>query len=100
MTDATLGWDVGGANVKAARVEGLGPGVSAVVERPLPLWCEPSRLPGVLSELARDLGPVDRVAVTMTAELADCFTTKREGVGFVLDAFREAFPRLDLVDDR
>lgn len=32
------------------------------------------------------------MAVTMTAELADCFATKREGVAFVLDAFRSAFP--------
>jgi hypothetical protein len=32
------------------------------------------------------------MAVTMTAELADCFDTKREGVAFVLDAFRTAFP--------
>ena len=32
------------------------------------------------------------MAVTMTAELADCFTTKREGVAFVLDAFQTAFP--------
>ena len=32
------------------------------------------------------------MAVTMTAELADCFATKREGVAFVLDAFRTAFP--------
>ena len=32
------------------------------------------------------------MAVTMTAELADCFATKREGVVFVLDAFRSAFP--------
>ena len=28
----------------------------------------------------------------MTAELADCFATKREGVAFVLDAFGTAFP--------
>jgi probable H4MPT-linked C1 transfer pathway protein len=32
------------------------------------------------------------MAVTMTAELADCFATKREGVAFVLDSFRAAFP--------
>ena len=36
------------------------------------------------------------MAVTMTAELADCFSTKREGVGFVLDAFRQAFPKCDI----
>ena len=34
------------------------------------------------------------MAVTMTAELADCFDTKREGVAFVLDAFRTAFPEI------
>lgn len=32
------------------------------------------------------------MGLTMTAELADCFATKREGVAFVLDAFRTAFP--------
>ncbi len=31
----------------------------------------------------------------MTAELADCFATKREGVAFVLDAFRSAFPGVE-----
>ena len=35
------------------------------------------------------------MAVTMTAELADCFATKREGVAFVLDAFQTAFPEID-----
>jgi probable H4MPT-linked C1 transfer pathway protein len=35
------------------------------------------------------------MAITMTAELADCFATKREGVAFVLDAFRMAFPKID-----
>src|SRR5690606_28991507 len=32
------------------------------------------------------------MAVTMTAERAACFATKREGVTFVLDALRTAFP--------
>jgi probable H4MPT-linked C1 transfer pathway protein len=34
------------------------------------------------------------MAVTMTAELADCFATKSQGVAFVVDAFRAAFPKL------
>src|SRR6185436_18573422 len=33
---------------------------------------------------------------TMTAELADCFATKRAGVAFVIDAFRDAFPASEL----
>ena len=35
------------------------------------------------------------MAVTMTAELADCYATKREGVGSVLDAFAAAFPGVE-----
>jgi probable H4MPT-linked C1 transfer pathway protein len=53
-------------------------------------------LPEVLSEVAGRLGDVGAMAVTMTAELADCFATKREGVGFVLDAFSTAFPRVSV----
>ena len=36
--------------------------------------------------------PADRVAVTMTGELCDCFRTKREGVESILDATLEVWP--------
>ena len=94
-----LGWDVGGANVKAAQVHRDGPAEPTVVERPFALWREPESLPDVLAEVAERLGgsgSVGMMAVTMTAELADCFATKREGVGFVLDAFRAAFAGTEL----
>ena len=43
---------------------------------------------------ARSIGPAGWPhAVTMTAELSQAFRTKREGVGFVLDAVATAFPR-------
>jgi probable H4MPT-linked C1 transfer pathway protein len=82
-----LGWDVGGANVKAAVVE-TGPGGRTVrtASRPFEIWRDKDALPGVLRTLAAGLPPPDLVAVTMTAELSDVFRTKREGVGFVLDA--------------
>ena len=91
---AILGWDVGGANLKAVRIEadGVEP---QVFERPVPLWREPQRLPELLTEAAAALGGASQMAVTMTAELADCFATKREGVRFVLDAFRSAFPGVE-----
>src|SRR5213593_1196876 len=94
MRGPVLGWDVGGANLKAARAEvenGIHPEVR-VLERPFALWREPRRLPIVLAEVADCLGGGRTMAVTMTAELADCFATKREGVAFVLDAFHTAFP--------
>src|SRR5207244_9125944 len=48
----------------------------------------------LLAHLARDVGarPADAHALTMTAELSQLFRTKREGVGFVLDAVAAAFP--------
>jgi (4-(4-[2-(gamma-L-glutamylamino)ethyl]phenoxymethyl)furan-2-yl)methanamine synthase len=82
-----LGWDVGGAYVKAAVVEAEG-GRRTVrtASRPLEIWRDKHALPDVLRELATALPAADSVAVTMTAELSDVFRTKREGVGFVLDA--------------
>jgi probable H4MPT-linked C1 transfer pathway protein len=91
---AIIGWDIGGANIKAARVE-AGQSEPLVFERPLPLWRELHRLPAVLAEAADSLGPAGTMAVTMTAELADCFATKREGVACVLDAFETTFPDVD-----
>ncbi len=85
-----LGWDIGGANVKAA----LAVGESVVVaSRPHAIWEDPEGLCGVVSDIAAELGPAHAVGVTMTAELADCFLTKAEGVAFVLDALQSAFPR-------
>jgi probable H4MPT-linked C1 transfer pathway protein len=86
-----LGWDIGGANIKAALIEGADDPRPAVVERPFALWREPRSLPAVLAETANRLPPARTMAVTMTAELSDCFTTKREGVAFVLDAFKAVF---------
>jgi probable H4MPT-linked C1 transfer pathway protein len=88
--DAVIGWDVGGANVKAARVAS-GPGGPTVrtLSRPFEIWREKAGLPDVLRAMGAELGPADATAVTMTAELSDAFRTKREGVGFVLDAVSE-----------
>lgn len=94
MTGPILGWDVGGANLKAARIDD-GRSEARVVERPFALWRAPDRLAAMLAEIAEALGRTDVMAVTMTAELADCFATKREGVACVLDALGTAFPGVD-----
>jgi (4-(4-[2-(gamma-L-glutamylamino)ethyl]phenoxymethyl)furan-2-yl)methanamine synthase len=82
-----LGWDVGGAYVKAAVVEdGGGRRMAYTASRPFEIWRDKHALPDVLRALAAELPAAESVAVTMTAELSDVFRTKREGVGFVLDA--------------
>jgi probable H4MPT-linked C1 transfer pathway protein len=82
-----LGWDVGGAYVKAAVVEeGASRRIVHTASRPFEIWRAKHALPDVLGALAAALPASDSVAVTMTAELSDVFRRKREGVGFVLDA--------------
>ena len=75
---AWLALDVGGANVKAAHE--AGDAISIAFE----LWKRPQDLHEVLKSIIRMLPPFGRVAVTMTAELCDCFATKAEGVRSVL----------------
>jgi probable H4MPT-linked C1 transfer pathway protein len=86
-TGRVLGWDVGGAYVKAAIVEAAAGGRAVrTASRPFEIWRDKRALPDVLRALAAELPSPEAVAVTMTAELSDVFRTKREGVGFVLDA--------------
>jgi probable H4MPT-linked C1 transfer pathway protein len=95
MKGPILGWDVGGAYIKVVRIED-GESEPRLLERAFPLWREPQRLAAVLADAAASVGVAPTMAITMTAELADCFSTKREGVAFVLDAFQTAFPNTEL----
>jgi probable H4MPT-linked C1 transfer pathway protein len=94
VTGSVIGWDIGGANIKAALISGASDTGPRVIEEPFPLWREPNRLAEVIARVGGELGKASRMGITMTAELADCFATKREGVAFVLDALRVAFPHV------
>ncbi|HVQ16738.1 MAG TPA: hydantoinase/oxoprolinase family protein, partial [Vicinamibacterales bacterium] len=87
-----VGWDIGGVNTKAARVDDGA--VTAVVGRPYEIQRDPAALVPLLRAMLGELGGADAAphAVTMTAELSQVFRTKREGVRFVLDAVAAAFP--------
>ena len=90
-----VGLDVGGANTKAVWRNG---GERRAVSRPFEVWRDREALAAVLREVVAAVAPepVEAVALTTTAELSDAFRTKREGVGFVLDAAEAALrgPRL------
>jgi (4-(4-[2-(gamma-L-glutamylamino)ethyl]phenoxymethyl)furan-2-yl)methanamine synthase len=92
---AIIGWDIGGVNTKAARLEHRSATpVWRSICRPYELQSDPEALGPTLKAIAHQLGagPGDLHAVTMTAELSQAFRTKREGVEFVLDALDRAFP--------
>ncbi|HSV01336.1 MAG TPA: hydantoinase/oxoprolinase family protein [Roseiarcus sp.] len=73
-----IGWDIGGAHLKAARVrEGR---VESVVQAATPLWLGLETLEDALDALRAELGPADRHVITMTGELCDAFASRREGV--------------------
>lgn len=80
-----LAFDIGGANIKGAHSSGQAQSL------PFELWKRPEELPRALRSLATILPPAAQVAVTMTAELCDCFDTKAEGVLTVLDAVLDVF---------
>ena len=78
------GIDIGGANLKGARDDGL------VATRSFPLWRERDGLARALEELLASLQPFDRLAVTMTGELCDCYAGKEEGVLHILASVEKA----------
>ncbi len=79
-----LGLDIGGANIKAANAEGW------ACSLPFPLWKQPEQLTARLQRLLAEAPACERVAVTMTGELADCFATRAEGVRRIIVAVMEA----------
>ena len=79
-----LALDIGGANIKSAD----GRGYCAI--EPFALWRQPDRLSETLRKVIDTAPPCERIAATMTGELADCFQSKAEGVVHILDAHRIA----------
>lgn len=79
-----LGLDIGGANLKGATSTGI------AKSEPFEIWRAPGQLATRLRSLIAQFPPIDRLAVTMTAELADCFSSKAEGVAAIIAAVCEA----------
>jgi len=79
-----VGLDIGGANLKAANADGR---AATLV---FPVWQNPEGLSAAIESLLREYQPFDVIAVTMTAELADCYRTKQEGVDRILNAVEQS----------
>ncbi len=85
-----IGWDVGGAHLKAARIEaGM---VTAAAEIACPLWQGVDRLDAALAAAREQVGEADLHAITMTGELTDIFSTRAEGVARLVDIVSAALP--------
>jgi probable H4MPT-linked C1 transfer pathway protein len=77
-----IGIDVGGANLKVVDDDG-------VHIHYCPLW-EKSPVSRILDRYVTSSG--EKAVVVMSGELADCFGNKMEGISFIVNAVRIAFP--------
>ncbi len=96
-----VGFDIGGVNTKAAFVHterGHVVGFKTAT-RYFPVWKEREKVGATLLSLKREVSDpseVDAIGITMTAELADSYRTKREGVNHILNEVEQAFPSTEV----
>ncbi|WP_347489844.1 hydantoinase/oxoprolinase family protein [Desulfoscipio sp. XC116] len=98
-----LGLDIGGANTKGCYLESDGERILKVKGRSIyhEVWRDPDGLCDVLSGFRlfggqRTGKSPDGIALSMTAELCDCFESKAEGVLLILSTVERAFPEVPI----
>jgi probable H4MPT-linked C1 transfer pathway protein len=84
LPERIIGWDLGGAHLKAALAEGGA--LTRVLQLPCPLWQGLDRLEAALAASLSRLGAATRHAVTMTGEMTDLFPNRAAGVLALVDA--------------
>ncbi len=92
-----MGWDIGGAHLKAvAMASGQ---VVAVTQKACPLWLGMAHFHAAARAILDELNPADNClhAVTMTGELADLFGNREEGVFGLINALCEHVPVNDVL---
>lgn len=88
-----VGWDIGGAHVKAALVDREGK-LRHVIQYPCPLWQGIANLHRAIDAVLQELSLTGCLhALTMTGELVDLFASREEGVAQILDVAGEHFSK-------
>ena len=92
----TLGWDLGGAHLKAVLVQGDGR-VLQVLQQPCPLWRGIDKLEQAIANVMSSLPTVpQRHAITMTGELADIFPSRDIGVALLAECMSRSLQNKDV----
>jgi len=83
-----VGWDIGGAHVKAAVINAQGE-LLAVYQQPCPLWKGLEHLQLAVRAILIEISvPVDCHAITMTGELVDLFLDRDDGVKQIINTLQ------------
>ncbi|WDQ19120.1 hydantoinase/oxoprolinase family protein [Rhodopirellula sp. P2] len=101
-----LGVDVGGANLKSVLINQQTEKATAW-ESFFPMWKRPESLAeqllsdwaALLAEARADADLIAGIAVTMTGELADCFTDRQHGVTHIADQVQSAAKQFNAAAD-
>ena len=87
-----IGWDIGGAHVKAAIINPEGE-IKAVYQQPCPLWQGLDQLQCVATRILQEASCTHyRHAVTMTGELVDLFAHREDGVKQIISTMTTLIP--------
>jgi (4-(4-[2-(gamma-L-glutamylamino)ethyl]phenoxymethyl)furan-2-yl)methanamine synthase len=85
-----LAIDIGGANLKLYHSCGLAESMT------FPMWLRPYELAAVLTQWISKLPRCHAWGITMTGEMADAFSDRREGVRVIVEQTMEAARRSDV----
>lgn len=92
-----MGWDIGGAHVKAAIIQ-PGSWLIAVYQRPCQLWKGIDRLHEAVKDiLGESTLHANRHVLTMTGELVDLFDGREDGVKRILAAMSRLLPNVEVM---
>ena len=84
-----IGLDIGGANLKLAHSDAQAKWSKSL---PFAMWKQSASLAASLAQAIDDSPEFHGIAVTMTGELADCFSTRAHGVACILEQVTRVFP--------
>lgn len=93
-----IGWDIGGAHIKAALLNNKGD-IIALTQYACPLWRGISQLEQAIPIILRQFNnpiPASIHAITMTGELVDCFTDRHDGVAQIIHAMKTLLASTEL----
>jgi probable H4MPT-linked C1 transfer pathway protein len=92
VPDAVVGWDLGGAHLKAVLVGAAGEACAAL-QLPCPLWQGIHHLEHAIDDVCRSM-PAEAAmhAVTMTGEMADLFADRAHGVEQLVAVLQRKLP--------
>lgn len=96
MPVETVGWDIGGAHIKAVLLDDRG-SVLQVLQQPCQLWKGLQELHRTMQTMIEQLAAEDVLhAVTMTGELVDLFASRGDGVLQIVAAVQSRLPGKEL----